>query len=295
MSSLNRKKIHHYSAHTMHSFKFGALAVLLAALPFSCSRVNGPQTPEFRFMVADVGQGLSQIGIRGSTAIVWDIGPAASMDRWMSAYQSAGSPRIAALSISHTDEDHRGGLSVLPESVDFSGMVITPRGADTGLVRAESGAWKDRVRFRCIAAGDTMGGLDGVLVRCVWPDSADTAQENAKNRFSLCFSVTFGATSLLITSDIDTVAEQELEVRLRYDLRADILVVPHHGSASSAGPAFFGYVRPAVAIISCESPPNEYGFPSDEALALLALVGADVRKTYASGDIALRSNGSYWQ
>ncbi len=64
------------------------------------------------------------------------------------------------------------------------------------------------------------------------------------------------------------------------DLRADVLVVGHHGSLTSTRAAFLKAVRPSIAIVS--SGPMPYGkviLPDEAIVSLLAAHGAEVLRT----------------
>jgi competence protein ComEC len=260
-----------------------------------------PDAPRLRFVAVDVGQGLAQIGAVGPQAVAWDMGLPSGIWAWQSAYQGLGRPHIEAIVVSHSDWDHCGGLTMLPESLDFSGVIIVHPGEDTTYLREQCvPAWSGRIRFLTLMRGDTICGLTGIHIECLWPLGdlgADSLRESSelRNRYSLVFAITCGETRLLLTSDIDTVAEAAMAREYGARLQGEILVAPHHGSASAADPVFFGYVHPDAAIVSCAAPPNQYGHPSSEFLDLAFQMGITVWTTYGEGSIFLNSNGEYWE
>jgi competence protein ComEC len=69
------------------------------------------------------------------------------------------------------------------------------------------------------------------------------------------------------------------------DLRADILKVPHHGSAYS-DPAFLAAVHASVALVSVGRD-NDYGHPSPVLLRELAQLGVPLHRTDTEGDLAV--------
>jgi beta-lactamase superfamily II metal-dependent hydrolase len=188
-------------------------------------------------------------------------------------------------------------MALLDSAVDFSGTVVVSPFEDTSYIRERCGSWKERVVFRTKSQGDTLGGLAGVVVECTWPPSdavsAVPVEDGRTNRYSLCFSVRYGHSVVAITSDIDTVAEGQMAQSFAWELKSDMLVVPHHGSGGSVGRLFFGYVRPSYAAVSCALV-NPYGHPSEALLDLLFEMGTEVFFTFEGGTLAGSTNGDYW-
>jgi competence protein ComEC len=78
--------------------------------------------------------------------------------------------------------------------------------------------------------------------------------------------------------------------RYGVDLRADVLKVAHHGSATSSTPDFLDAVRPRVALVSVGAA-NSYGHPSAEVIRSLLERGAQVLRTDQLGTVVVRTNG----
>ncbi len=72
-----------------------------------------------------------------------------------------------------------------------------------------------------------------------------------------------GAVALL-AGDIESPQEQAL-VALGVPLRADVLLVPHHGSKTSSSPAFLDAVQPRVALVQAGYR-NRFGHPANEVV-----------------------------
>jgi len=275
-------------------FKFVGACLLIGA---SCGTQGPRHNSGLTFVVVNVGEGLSQIATSSSEAIVFDVGDTGASASWTNAYNGLGKPRIGAIIISHSRADHMGGLSRLPEALDFSGEIVAYMYADTSLIRATCGSWAGRMHFRLIGMGDTVSGPFGVAAICLWPPKdlvlPTPIPDSIKNVYSLCFVVQYQSSSVLITSDIDTTAERTLSTRFGFGLMADAIVVPDHGSAGSVDPVFYGYVAPSTAILSCGAQ-NPFGHPAANVLAMLFQMHARLYQTAVIGTVTAFTDGYYW-
>jgi competence protein ComEC len=277
-----------------------SILLLLFSITLYCNigwKERPADTP-VTFAVFDVGQGLAQAVTTGGKAVLFDIGPPEAYPKWKEQFDALGSPVVEAIVLSHDHLDHWGGLQQLDSALRWTGLVVTSSYEDTAFIRNAVPQWRDRVRFRIIAAHDTLRILDGIEIKCLWPPAASGDSlfryDSLKNRYSLVFSLTSHATNALITSDIDTVAERELSLCEQGGLGSNVMVVPHHGSAGSLDQVFYGYVRPQIAILSCGAE-NPYGHPSGQVLLLLSQMGVVTKLTSINGEILMESNGYDWE
>ena len=86
---------------------------------------------------------------------------------------------------------------------------------------------------------------------------------------------------MLLTGDIERVAEESL-VRTAGNLRADVLLVPHHGSRTSSSSAFVAAVAPRWAVVTAGYG-NRFGHPSAEVLERYRAAGVRVLRTDLDG------------
>ena len=262
-------------------------------LPFSDT-----SSDEVSFMVIDVGQGLSQMVVQNSRAVLFDMGPIDAEAKWKIAYSSLGKPQIEAILISHRDLDHSGGLEFLDSSITWSGRLVASRWEDTTFLRRQCSNWHDPILFETIVQDTVIKLLDDCSARCLWPpqviDDTFPVPDTKTNYYSIVCLITHGNNRIMVTGDIDSVAERIISQRYTSQLRSDIVIIPHHGSAGMVYPLFYGYIRPALALISYGIG-NSYGHPSGEALNLLAQLGIPCLTTGDNGSIQLKSNGFYWE
>ena len=277
---------------------FFLAGIFLLVLLAGCTTSIVPEKADtITFGVIDVGQGLSQILRQSDRALLFDTGDD-SVGCWRDAWRESGSPHIEAVVISHRDLDHTGGLRYLDATVDWSGRLIAGRWEDTAFIRSCCRNWSGPLTIATIAQGDSIYFTEDCSIDCRWPEAQPPAvvpvTDELVNRYSLVLSVNYRNTGVLLTGDIDSAAARSIARNYRAALRADIVVVPHHGSASSNCPLFYGYVRPSTAIISVGEN-NAYGHPAPSTLTLLADHGIVSRTTSNEGTLYYRTNGYYWE
>jgi competence protein ComEC len=239
------------------------------------------RTPRGRWLVVDAGRAW-----RGGDAGVRTVVP------WL---RRRGGP-VAALVLSHPHADHVGGAaSVLmrlrPERLWDPGFVLGSAIYQDVLATARAAG----VPWRRVTPGDSLA-LDGVVVTVLAPDSAWTAALDDPNLASVVLSIRVARVRFLLVGDAEGPEEAWLLARAARDprvaaaLRADVLKVGHHGSATSSTPPFLAAVRPRLALVSVGAG-NTYGHPSPAVVRRLEQGGARVLRTDRVGTIVVRTRG----
>jgi competence protein ComEC len=109
------------------------------------------------------------------------------------------------------------------------------------------------------------------------------------NNHSLVMKLQFKNIKVLLAGDI----EKEVEYRLMregYSLRADILKIPHHGSASSSTPLFLKRVKPTYAVLSVGER-NIGRLPHPEVIKRYQQIGTRIFRTDQQGAITVVTDG----
>lgn len=88
-----------------------------------------------------------------------------------------------------------------------------------------------------------------VEVRVLSPIKGADYQDNL-NDMSVVIKVTYGETSLLLTGDAESYAEELMIASEKELLQADVLKIGHHGSSTSSSQAFLDAVQPKAVVIS---------------------------------------------
>jgi competence protein ComEC len=88
-------------------------------------------------------------------------------------------------------------------------------------------------------------------VKILWPtEQVLQNEELSDNDRSAVALIEFAGTEILLCSDIGEFAQREL-LRLYPELKAEVVVVPHHGSSKTADPNFLQKLEVDILICSC--------------------------------------------
>ncbi len=247
---------------------------LLGLLPLLFPSVPRPANGDAWLTLLDVGQGLAAVVQTARHVLVYDAGPPYGPGRDAGStvvlpfLRRQGLDPVDVLLLSHPDSDHTGGAaSVLRGArvLDLRGSPAPGREADQGCAAGEGWTW-DGVRFRVLHPPEGSG--------------------RAGNDASCVLRVETTGGALLLPGDIEARAEAEL-VAADAGLRAEVLVVPHHGSRGASSPAFVAAVAPRHALFATGYR-NRFRFPSPQVLARYRAAGAEVHDTARTGAIQVR-------
>ena len=108
------------------------------------------------------------------------------------------------------------------------------------------------------------------------------------NNNSIVSRLVYGDTSFLLTGDVAQKAEEDILSSYR-DIKADVLKVAHHGSATSSTKEFIDAVGAKYAVVSVGD--NYYGLPSYYVIDSIEQSGAKLYRTDISGTIVIYSDG----
>ncbi|MDR2574801.1 MAG: ComEC/Rec2 family competence protein [Desulfovibrio sp.] len=201
-------------------------------------------------------------------------------------------PRLTAVFSSHPDVDHLGGLLHILRAFEVNAVFDNGRSA-SGQLRQ---AWEDfSFRRRSLRAGDSLilGEADrGLRLEVLWPPQLPTnggegvSREGSSNDASLVLRLScFGQGLILMPGDCGPAALSGLLAQGR-DVRAKILVAPHHGSDKSFWPDFYRAVNPDIALVSCGFQ-NRYGHPGKKVRDWFERHGIPLLTTAENGQIRL--------
>jgi competence protein ComEC len=197
--------------------------------------------------------------------------------------------RLDRLILSHTDQDHAGGIPAVLKNFRVSRFGYSQTGSGTILARILLIAGEKRLFLSRLQAGmeERVG---TVLVRTHNPP-ADSGL-NSANENSIVLQFHFGNFSALLTGDLEKLGEAEV-LRRSVDIRSPLLKVAHHGSRSGTSEAFLDRVNPRWAVVSAGWN-NPFGHPSREAMARLQRHQVRPFLTSDAGAITFETDGSHY-
>jgi competence protein ComEC len=238
-------------------------------------------------VACDVGQGDALVlSAGGDAGVVIDAGPdPVAVDRCL---HDLGIHRVPLLILTHVHLDHVGGLSGALHDRRVEKVVASPLTAPaTGHRLVIDVLARRGLSLGTVSAGASFE-VGSVRLDILGPSQAFTGTRSDPNNSSVVAMATVHGRRILLTGDAELEAQDAL-LAAGVDLHADILKVPHHGSAYS-DPAFLQAVHASLALVSV-GVGNDYGHPSPLLIAELGRLGVPIRRTDADGDVAVVVQG----
>jgi competence protein ComEC len=232
----------------------------------------------FRLTVLDVGQGLASVVRTARHTLVFDAGPAyrtgfdAGAMIVVPYLQHVGRTTVDKMVISHGDMDHIGGAAAIARLL----TVVRRQGAGSAQPCRAGQHWR----------------WDGVDFDFVYPNASEAAAATTSNAHSCVLHIHTSRASVLLTGDIEAPGERALVARAGQRARSDVLVVPHHGSATSSSAALLDAVAPTVALVSAGWH-NQWDFPRPKVVARYQARNVELFNTATGGALLLAWHGPH--
>jgi competence protein ComEC len=248
---------------------------VIGFLPVFLHQGDKPARNEYWLNLLDVGQGLSVVVQTANHILVYDAGAkvTASSDmgeRIVLPYlRSMGAKKIDLMVISHADNDHIGGAKSILQN--YPGTLIktsVPEKFNKAHYCQYGDSWQ----------------WDGVKFTFLYPSQHE---KNLRNDSSCVLQIDNGKYKTLLTGDIEKFAEHELVNNIPDQLAADILVAPHHGSKTSAVPAFVAAVHPQM-VLYATGYLNRYHFPHAKVVQAYEAIHALAFNTVDTGSVRFK-------
>jgi competence protein ComEC len=202
--------------------------------------------------VLDVGHGQAVLAeLPGKTNMLFDAG-SLSRDNIgtrvvLPFLRYKGIGKIDSVVISHGDIDHINGIPEVNDNCRVESFY-----ANNAFLREN----KPTVEFlqtliKVNDISELRTAIGPAKIKVLWPD-AEIYENNqvGSNDKSLVIMIEYGGRRILLCSDIQKYAQNEI-FRLYPDLKADVVIAPHHGSIKTSDRHFLEKLRPEVVISSC--------------------------------------------
>ncbi|HPU51414.1 MAG TPA: DNA internalization-related competence protein ComEC/Rec2 [Burkholderiaceae bacterium] len=255
-------------------------------LPLMLGPIRAPPPDELWLTALDVGQGMAVLVETADGRLMYDSGPAYGEDNDAGArvllpyLRARGIDRLQALVVSHRDTDHSGGalslmgqmpIDWLASSLGQGHPVVQAAPRHHPCRRGDEWRW-GKVHFQWLHPGD--------------PDASD--RRASSNSRSCVLRIASPAGTVLLAGDIEAAQEKSLIASLDASaLHADVLLVPHHGSATSSTWGFLQAVAPTWAVFQVGYR-NRFKHPADKVLQRYVRADIGILRTDHDGAITLR-------
>ncbi|KYH35814.1 hydroxyacylglutathione hydrolase [Clostridium tepidiprofundi DSM 19306] len=242
---------------------------------------------ELKVHFIDVGQADSILVEQNKHFMLIDAGNNADSTLVVNYLKQHGVSKLDYVIGTHPHEDHIGGLDAVINTFDI-GKVLMPKKVST------TKTYRDvilAIKNKGLKITVPVPGATYKLGAAEWTILAPGKDEDYEktNNYSIVQKLRFGNTSFIFTGDAEDVSEREILAR-KYDLKADVLKIGHHGSKTSTTKEFLAAVDPKYAVISCGKD-NDYGHPNKETMDKLKNNRIIVYRTDECGTIVCTSNG----
>ncbi len=236
----------------------------------------------------DVGQGDCTLVMSHGEAMLIDSGERDDSDRVIKYLKEQGITKLSCIIVTHPHTDHMGEMPdilkafktdrfIMPKVPD--NMVPTIMRYEKMLKQIKNQgleiSWSSNSEFR----------LGDAVVNTYTPKG----QFEELNDYSTVVKISCGSRKFLIMGDAEKEEESDLLAQ-RFDFRADVLKVPHHGSYKGSTSELLKAVGAQYAVICCGKN-NDYGHPHDSTLKRIKKFISSVYITKDNGDIVFTTDG----
>jgi len=232
---------------------------------------------QFELLAADIGQGNAVLVRTAGHSLLYDAGPRFSREsdaghRVLVPLLRALGERLDILMVSHRDIDHIGGAAAV--------LAMQPGARLLSSIEDTHPLQALRKAERCTAGQRWQ--WDGVEFELLHPLAAAYGGAAKPNAMSCVLRISNGSRTALLVGDIEAPQELALTASDPAALKADFLLVPHHGSKTSSTAAFLDAVQPQWAMAQA-SYRNRFGHPAEAVVARYETRGIRLVKSAPCG------------
>jgi competence protein ComEC len=246
----------------------------------------------------DVGQGQA-VAVRGPGGALLLVDTGGSHEPRFDPGESIVLPHLvergggwlAAIILTHGHVDHVGGAFAVLREIEVGQLWVGPGAHRDPRLSALMRLAHERGTAVVLAEAGSSDVVGGLRVQTLAPSRG--IAHDAGNEASVVVVVGEPPSRLLVPGDLEGAGEQAL-IASEASLRAEALVVAHHGSRYGTSRAFLARIRPQWALISAGRR-NPFGHPHAEVLERLELHGVPVLRTDELGSLRLVADQDGWR
>jgi competence protein ComEC len=165
----------------------------------------------------------------------------------------SGISRIDAIVISHKDIDHINGIPEIVENCKVGAVYADEVFFDEAQKGGATKFLKDYLATKNLEIKhiDTNLSFESPAnIKTLWPIKDMPEEQLSDNDKSLVSLIQFAGVKMLLCSDIEKFAQTQLFQTIP-DLKADVVVIPHHGSTRTSDADFLEKLAADILIVSC--------------------------------------------
>lgn len=260
-----------------------------------------------KVVFCDVGQGDTELIIKGSVQVLIDGGPSgAGVMKCLGDHLPFWDRKLEMVVNTHADKDHIGGLDEVAASYEIGLLVVSEPGTNQDFGRLVQEITANKIKVHLAAAGERLR-IGGLEFEILWPrkldkrlslgwegksDTAVLGVSTERNENSVVMRLRYGEFTAMFTGDIGEKTELAL-IEAGVITPVTILKVPHHGSKYSSSEKFLEQLRPKLAVIEVGEK-NSYGHPSSIIIERFDTLGTRLLRTDRDGETVVMSDGERW-
>ncbi|MFA5239956.1 MAG: DNA internalization-related competence protein ComEC/Rec2 [Phycisphaerae bacterium] len=207
----------------------------------------------------DVGHGQAILAqLPGGENILFDAGSLYGSDigrRIVAPFLAySGINKIDSIIISHNDIDHINGIPEITECCEVGGVYANDAFFSQMNQWGTAKFLKESLSKKGLDVqllGKELNLHSNARVKIIWPNEQtgiiDELSDNDKSTVSL---IEFADKKILLCSDIEKLAQTEL-LRQNPNLKADVIIAPHHGSTKTTEQHFIEKLNADILVCSC--------------------------------------------
>jgi competence protein ComEC len=203
---------------------------------------------------------------------------------------------IDTMILSHANADHYNGLIYIAEHFNVKQAITNHEPSPAKSFEQFMAVLdKKQINHPAFPLLERNFDIHGVRLELLHPEK-DFLERTRKefwrnlNNNSIVLRVKYGERAFLFPGDIMKMAERALVSAHGEFLKSDVLLAPHHGSASSSSSLFLSQVDPEAVIVSAGWQ-NRFRFPNETVLQRYDAMNCRLYRTDLHGAICIRTDG----